>query len=745
MKLYHFTYLFAASLFLVASIQTAKAQKIVLHMADNQKAEYDVLQLDSITFVDSTNGGGSSTDPSVTGDAIDITNNSATLVGYATSIRESLANNLRVGFIYCLEGTPNKNNGTQVTVNKNDVAEDGRYTATIENLLSDATYYFRSFVYQSGLWFYGKVKSFITDGIDVNFTTGEATDITCFSANVSGSVNVQSSYSSLTFGICYGTSIEPTTSDKTQTASSNSFTLQLRQLLGGTTYYYRPYAIVDGQTYYGNVHTFHTLDDNVVETGDIDEETLTVTSHLTIGGGAYSSLILGVCYGRTENPTINDYTVTSDEVDEENNYTVQLANWGFGTIYYRAYVLIDGIPHYGEVGSFEIEINQDIMASYVTGIIIQGTSIPMFNSFSIPFSLQSNILIAYYGVPANEVEFPTSCTDNYINPEQVLTTKDMTMLSGIEVYETSANMPLLNDSANAGKVYVTINPNNLDFTGLQLNIVNTWGIETLFKLSSIRKSDATLQFGYTRSANNCFYEADASVTLDDIMNPNNGIALTIEEITEKYQGVKNQLAEIANNYNSGQQTNLNSIAIDVYNVIRNMEMNRSHLTCRSASSDSNLGATLLNPLNLETAITSWDQTHLEYLDNFEPLLYAGTDENPFNIPLSDDKESPTTLLSDVKIALSSKTQELIVPFARKHIAVTNVFKGSANAQDGDAECMERLMAVNNSEKLNTVLDGLIRQLEVSAMVSGYVYEIAYSVLDFNGNISTKKFYVEIGE
>lgn len=37
---------------LLASIQTVKAQKVVLHMAGNQKVEYDILQLDSITFVD---------------------------------------------------------------------------------------------------------------------------------------------------------------------------------------------------------------------------------------------------------------------------------------------------------------------------------------------------------------------------------------------------------------------------------------------------------------------------------------------------------------------------------------------------------------------------------------------------------------------------------------------------------------------------------------------------------------------
>ena len=37
---------------LLAGIQTVKAQKVVLHMAGNQKVEYDILQLDSITFVD---------------------------------------------------------------------------------------------------------------------------------------------------------------------------------------------------------------------------------------------------------------------------------------------------------------------------------------------------------------------------------------------------------------------------------------------------------------------------------------------------------------------------------------------------------------------------------------------------------------------------------------------------------------------------------------------------------------------
>ena len=348
----------AALLLIVAGFQTAWAQKMTLYMTGNQVAEYSLLQLDSLVFTEGdSSGSGDTTDPSVTGDAIDVTNKTATLVGYATSIRDNLSTDLRVGFIYCQEGTPNKNNGTQVTVSTNDIAEDGRYIKTINNLQSDATYYYRSFVYQSGIWFYGKVKSFTTNSIIVNFTTGDATAITCFSAKVSGSVDVQTPYSSLTRGICYGIGIEPTTNDNKMTASSENFTFQLRGLMGGTDYYYRPYAVVDGQTRYGTVRTFRTLDDNVVETGDIDEETLTVSSRLTIGGGAYSSLSLGVCYGKTELPTVNDKTVTSNEVDDENYYTVKLVSPGVGTIYYRAYVLIDGVPHYGAVKSFEREDN----------------------------------------------------------------------------------------------------------------------------------------------------------------------------------------------------------------------------------------------------------------------------------------------------------------------------------------------------------------------------------------------------
>ncbi len=83
--------LLAALLLMVAGLQTAMAQKMTLYMTGNQVAEYSLLQLDSLVFTEGdSSGSGDSTDPSVTGDAIDVTNKAATLVGYATSIRDNL-------------------------------------------------------------------------------------------------------------------------------------------------------------------------------------------------------------------------------------------------------------------------------------------------------------------------------------------------------------------------------------------------------------------------------------------------------------------------------------------------------------------------------------------------------------------------------------------------------------------------------------------------------------------------------
>ena len=607
----------------------------------------------------------------------------------------------------------------------------------------------------------------------------------------------------------------------------------------------------------------------------------------------------------------------------------------------------------------------------------------------------------------------------------------MEMLGGLEVFEAPANLPLLNEGGNAGKVYVTINPSSADLTGLKLSLVNTLDEESPIKLSPIKKCNEKLQSGWTR-ANNGFYVAEASVTPKTVMTENGGLNINNENFSELFKETKEQFGDLAKDFDAG-KLNLSELATNVYSVIRELKVDKSGLKCTYTTTDAdgtekehsvysqyNLAATFLNPLNLkwgkdfnyvtmpgyeladsllnrfsntlkdqvdvilndvinidgmqdfighfqideltylgeaselisrfearvshivlngigyqlevpgagafdvkfnknltangaavsipaevaydednvtlyraavviggdivngmtatlvvpargvedevvaayasillaeesvsvtvsgnqitmtttdgeytlanvngtsintddctdrlilrdvagnggslrlpiaveisndlrdlierqggtindivtqlndmlknindyQGTINGWidngvDNFLKKYLDlinknvvdfvnsinrRFGPFMVASNNNKGFKY-LSSSKSYPTVLSADgLAIYPTTKNMELIVPLARKHVAVTNVFKGNESAQNGNADCKARLQAINGTEKLNTVIDGTVRKIDVSNMESGYTYEIAYSVLDFEGNISTQKYYVTI--
>ena len=338
---------------------SAQYYQMVVHTDDGLSYPFSADRIDSVSFVlmNPDDNGNDEDETTVTGSATDITTYTATITAWA-NILDNLSTDLKVGVIFTTTGTPSKNNGTQKTVSTSSLGSDAKYTIKLTDLTPSTTYYYRSFVYQSGIWFYGNVKEFTTKGQGVDLVSGEISKLTCYSAKVSGQITIDEAtqYSSLVYGICYGTTAEPTINNSKVQASNRdsegSFTCQIRALTGSTTYYYRSYAYVDGYLSYGSIRSFTTKADDVVTTGDIDTLTYSVKSTLKIGSGAYSSLELGVCYGINENPTVSDRTVTTNEVDDENNFILTLKDIPIGTVYYRAFVKIDGVAHYGETKSF---------------------------------------------------------------------------------------------------------------------------------------------------------------------------------------------------------------------------------------------------------------------------------------------------------------------------------------------------------------------------------------------------------
>lgn len=726
---------------------------------------------------------------------------------------------------------------------------------------------------------------------------------------------------------------------------------------------------------------------------------------------------------------------------------------------------LDAVEGRVDILEGQVDDIQKYLAEQVTGITIQGTHNPMFGSFSIPANIQSNFLIAYYGRPANKVEFPTTDDVMYVRKNEVLTDDDWAMINGDDiVFTQKANKVLMNEyeindnagttvrAASAGKVYVTVNPTTANVDGLQLNIVNTQDKESLINLSPLRKSYATLEFGFSR-ANNGFYEADAYVNIADLDNVDR--PFDEQAIKDLAKVAKNELKDIISGSMAAGNTGLDVLAVKVYDVVRSLRIDQSGLKCPFKAADGsdqaiysqyNLAATAVKPVTLgfgldfnyktapgyervekmlatiydklngvvvsfnnnkeinnlfrdldglnikhvtlnelsdsylakfvieiETSFTIDDVRYdlvlpvdvwvpvkyaedlttsatgapltidaanavdLSYFDdniasNVKDALFnkiktqvtkptvviknddSGNLTSALVVPVNDQSgkvqgftqfplETPVALVSgeiqfdgtgialvsgsslvttgytqsvnidqlnysfvfkgktfeyykkvdlsdaikdlwynqvgeaigdvndildqlnnliadalklrdlitryegkytnavenyfgvegklhgyldkinnvivnfvnginwqlgpfivaedskgfkvmstvkgatvmsknNLRIYPTSKNLEILVPFARKHVAVTNVFKGSASAQGGDADCLAKLKAANTGD-LNKVIDGTQRMIEVTGVESGYTYEFAYSVLDFNGNISTRKTYIKI--
>ena len=258
---------------------------------------------------------------------------------------------------------------------------------------------------------------------------------------------------------------------------------------------------------------------------------------------------------------------------------------------------------------------QSYLAKQITGITIQGTNNPMFGSFSIPANIQSNMLVAYYGTPAN-VEFPTTDDAKYIRKAEVLTAKDWEMITmtPFEQFKYSGTRTLVNEDENgkayAGKVYVTVNPTTVDATGLNLEIVNSQDEPSLITLSPLKKSYETLKFGLdvpTR-VDNGFYEASAFVSKKQIENVD-GIEFKEEDLTNLIEDARSEIRDMVETFfkSTGATGHLDKVATDMYQVLRSLSLERKGLKCpfkdindkdQAIYSQYNLAATAVKPLTL---------------------------------------------------------------------------------------------------------------------------------------------------
>ena len=296
----------------------------------------------------------------VTGDAVDITDCGVKLCGEVGSADKSIV----CGFIYGTSSVLSASRDAMVSVKST-----GKYSIALSDLKPNTTYYYVAYALVDGFYKYGEVRSFSTtapeiiDVPEVTVTTGDATDITCYSASLNGVVSGVDEL--VECGFIYGLSSDLFFSNGgvengvfVYVDSLDSYSLGIIELDANTTYYYRAYAYVNDEFKYGEVRSFTTeakAEISVITGNATDIIGTSVTLNGTVVGanesvtcgfvyGISSDLSTPVNGGREYTSSSGDYSLTVPVYDPNTTY------------YYCAFVITDGECKYGEVCTFTSDI-----------------------------------------------------------------------------------------------------------------------------------------------------------------------------------------------------------------------------------------------------------------------------------------------------------------------------------------------------------------------------------------------------
>ena len=210
--------------------------------------------------------------PTVTTSSVtNISKTSATVGGNVTS--DGGMSVAERGVVYSTSSNPTTSN-SKVTSGSGM----GSFTCSLTNLQEGTTYYVRAYAVNEKGTAYGEQKSFTTSSVALpTVTTSSATNISKTSATVGGKVTSDGGASVTERGVVYSTVSNPVINNiyhttKVVGSGTGSFSVNLTNLVEGTTYYVRAYATNEKGTAYGNQVVFTTLEapiENVHEYVDL--------------------------------------------------------------------------------------------------------------------------------------------------------------------------------------------------------------------------------------------------------------------------------------------------------------------------------------------------------------------------------------------------------------------------------------------------------------------------------------------
>lgn len=197
------------------------------------------------------------------------------------------------------------------------------------------------------------------------------------------------------------------------------------------------------------------------------------------------------------------------------------------------------------------------LSKFVTEIIVQDVENVLWNSFNTPFGIRSHVIIGTYGKNGNiATKFPATNPNNYVYADQFvdfsgINPSPLTIGAG----EILVNVP--------AKIYLTVNPNTVDFDGVKVAMVNSQDVAAPgFDSLTLQKSDKVLKFfDMTRSVNNGFYEAVVNINPEKAAQSQPHVNTT---------ALKNAAAALKNNWKS--KKNILNLAETILSEFKNTSL-----------------------------------------------------------------------------------------------------------------------------------------------------------------------------